>query len=101
MILKEMILGIRCELHYEQKDAFHDELIVSIDGKKLCLKAENIGWLEPIIKFAVIGGSPAYIKASSLVDITGPNRRREYWLRINSRSYIEEFFVKEENLIFF
>lgn len=99
MKVKESIIGVRCEFSENQQETGEDETAIMINGKELYIKNKNLGIMHNAEKSAVLGESPCYIKSSGIFDIAGPSRRREYWLKINSRGYLKELFVEEESVI--
>lgn len=100
MNLKEEILGIICVLKENQQGAFHDEKIISIAGKSILIKEEHIDFLYPDEKAAALGESSCILKPSGLTAISGPSSFRKYRILVNSRGYVEEFFINEGDLIF-
>ncbi len=100
MNLKEEIFGVRCELCRREFEICHDEVIVSINNKKVAVRKKDIGLLEPAEKFAVLGESACYLKNSGIFDLIGPARNRDFLLKINSRGYLHEFLVPEREVLF-
>ena len=100
MLLKYEVLGIRCELCEKQQGARQDETIVVINGEKASIKTKSIGFFQPAEKFAVIGESPCYIKNSGIINLVGPSKLGNFLLKLNSRGYLEEFFIPESEVIF-
>lgn len=100
MNLKNEVFGIKCELLGREFEICHDEVIVSINNKKIVVRKKDIGLLEPAEKFAVLGEKACYLKNSGIFDLIGPARNRDFLLKINSRGYLHEFFVSEGDVLF-
>ena len=100
MLMKNEVLGIRCELETCQHEMLGDEVSISLNGNNVIVNKNNLGFLEPREKFACIGESPVFLKSESLVGIIGPTKTSEFLLKVNSRGYLHEFLVPEEDVIF-
>lgn len=99
-MIKESIVGVRCEFSDEQKDCHADEFALVVNERRIFMKKRHVCLLNNAEKFAVIGESPLYIHPSGIVNLIGPSKRREFWLTINSRGYLEGFFIRDSDLIF-
>jgi len=97
-MLKKKVKAIRCKLSQNQEGAYDDEFIISMNGKYLCMKKRYI-FVEEEVKRDILGIDWAYIHPDGVLSITGPNCLREYLIRLNSRGYMEQFFVKDTDLV--
>ncbi|MFH1711430.1 MAG: hypothetical protein ABH840_03920 [Nanoarchaeota archaeon] len=100
MLIKEMVLGIKCELVPNRREVLRGETRISINGKEILVKTEHLTLLKPIEKFAVCGESPVLLNCSGIISLIGPTSTRNYLVRTNSRGYVKEFFVKENDVLF-
>jgi len=100
MLVKERILGIKCELVPNRSEVHCGETRISVNGKEILVKTDYLTLLKPVEKFAVCGESPVLLNCKGILSMMGPTATRDYLVKTNSRGYIEEFFVKESDVLF-
>jgi hypothetical protein len=100
MLLKDKIMGIKCNIVKEKHDSLDDELVIIMNNNHVCIKAEHIKALEPCEKFAVCGESPFYLGSSGIHEIIGPSKSNNFLVKVNSRGYLHEFLVPEKDVLF-
>lgn len=98
MFCKRDILGIKCEIlrHYSEED----EKAILLGGQVLFVKTEHLDCLRAPEKFAAIGESPFFLRSSALLRFGGPSSVKKYLLTLNSRGYLRDVFVNEQDVIF-
>ena len=100
MQIKERILGIKCELVPNRKEVLCGETRISINGKEILVRTEHLTLLKPAEKFAAVGESPVLLNKTGVLNMIGPALTGDYLIKTNSRGYVEEFFVKERDVLF-
>lgn len=100
MLLKNEILGIKCELSENQRETQGDEIRIVLHGRELITKKRMVCVQEPAERFAVLGEKPCYMRGCGFVSITGPTVSRQFFLRVNSRGNLHEFFIPEDDVLF-
>lgn len=100
MLLKNEVLGVRCKLAESQQGIYDDEVSVFFNNKNIVVKKKHLGFLEPRERFAVIGASQCYLSNKAIISLLGPTKTRYFLVKINSRGYLHEILVPEEDVLF-
>ena len=98
--MKKEIIGVRCDFSDSQEGVYPDEFSISINNEHVVVKSKNVGLIENAEKHASIGDKACYLKTSGMISLMGPSKINWFFMKINSRGYVREFFVKEEDVLF-
>ena len=99
-LMKKEIMGVKCDFSESQEGTYSGEFSILINDEHVIVKSENIGLIENAEKHASIGNKACYLKTSGIMSLIGPSKINWFLMKINSRGYVKELFVKEEDVIF-
>jgi len=100
MLLKDCVLGIKCELVSDRCDISHGETKISVNGREIFVRTENLELMRLAERFAVLGESPIILSNSGIISMIGPTLARNFLVKINSRGYLNEILVPEDSVLF-